>query len=408
MLGCSLPSGPGTVPPSRWLAAWFTSAATLASKSDTLTCRPRPVRPRSTSAAWIADRGVQPRDHVQQRHADLRGLAVPLARDAHQPGERLHDDVVPGPRRGLAAALLGSLSGFWSGPCPSPAEGGERARDQARVGRSRASSPRPNRDISPGRKFSITHVGSQRQAPHDVGALVGLQIQRDRALVAVQAQEVGGVVADEGRAPASGVVAGARPLDLDDVGPEVGQHHRGQGSGEDARQVEDAHALERRRVLASSIRAGYSDPGRGTMALTGCRTAHPWGGAALGTSARMCAVNEESLQRANASWPPCRPARRSERSWRSRRRRSAGRSGLPDPLSAARAVRALIARRRLEPAQGSYRLDRRPAGGSRREGDDRAAAEARPPRSLGQAGGGRRRAGPRRRIRRSATRSLRS
>jgi hypothetical protein len=30
--------------------------------------------------------------------------------------------------------------------------------------------------------------------------------------------------------------------------------------------------------------------------------------------------------------------------------------GLPDPLSAARAVRALIARRRLEPAQGSYRL----------------------------------------------------
>jgi len=29
---------------------------------------------------------------------------------------------------------------------------------------------------------------------------------------------------------------------------------------------------------------------------------------------------------------------------------------LPDALSAARAVRALIARRRLEPAQGSYRL----------------------------------------------------
>ena len=30
--------------------------------------------------------------------------------------------------------------------------------------------------------------------------------------------------------------------------------------------------------------------------------------------------------------------------------------GLPDPLSTARAVRALIARRRLEPAEGSYRL----------------------------------------------------
>ena len=35
--------------------------------------------------------------------------------------------------------------------------------------------------------------------------------------------------------------------------------------------------------------------------------------------------------------------------------------GMPDPLSTARAVRALIARRRLEPASGSYRLlDARP------------------------------------------------
>ena len=35
--------------------------------------------------------------------------------------------------------------------------------------------------------------------------------------------------------------------------------------------------------------------------------------------------------------------------------------GLPDALSTARAVRALIARRRLEPANGSYRLlDARP------------------------------------------------
>jgi hypothetical protein len=42
--------------------------------------------------------------------------------------------------------------------------------------------------------------------------------------------------------------------------------------------------------------------------------------------------------------------------------------GLPDPLSAARAVRALIARRRLEPAQGSYRLvDARPVDPQEKE-----------------------------------------
>jgi hypothetical protein len=41
---------------------------------------------------------------------------------------------------------------------------------------------------------------------------------------------------------------------------------------------------------------------------------------------------------------------------------------LPDPLSTARAVRALIARRRLEPADGSYRLlDSRPVEAGERE-----------------------------------------
>jgi hypothetical protein len=42
--------------------------------------------------------------------------------------------------------------------------------------------------------------------------------------------------------------------------------------------------------------------------------------------------------------------------------------GLPEPLAAARAVRALLARRRLEPANGSYRLvDARPVEAGERE-----------------------------------------
>jgi hypothetical protein len=42
--------------------------------------------------------------------------------------------------------------------------------------------------------------------------------------------------------------------------------------------------------------------------------------------------------------------------------------GFPDPLSTARVVRALIARKRLEPAMGSYRLlDSRPVGADERE-----------------------------------------
>ena len=52
--------------------------------------------------------------------------------------------------------------------------------------------------------------------------------------------------------------------------------------------------------------------------------------------------------------------------------------GLPDPLSAARAVRALIARRRLEPAQGSYRLiESRPVDATERETIERPPRRAR-------------------------------
>jgi hypothetical protein len=47
---------------------------------------------------------VQAADHVQQRDADLRRLAAGMSGDAHQSGQRLHDDVVPRPR-GSALAL---------------------------------------------------------------------------------------------------------------------------------------------------------------------------------------------------------------------------------------------------------------------------------------------------------------
>ena len=65
--------------------------------------------------------------------------------------------------------------------------------------------------------------------------------------------------------------------------------------------------------------------------------------------------------------------------------------GLPDALSAARAVRALIARRRLEPAQGSYRLlDARPVQPGEKETVERPRARRGPkaPATEARAGSG--------------------
>ena len=68
--------------------------------------------------------------------------------------------------------------------------------------------------------------------------------------------------------------------------------------------------------------------------------------------------------------------------------------GFPDALSTARAVRALIARKRLEPAQGSYRvLDTRPVEPEEKESIGRRPRRPRQPRGtsavLGESGAAR-------------------
>src|SRR5690606_15614886 len=76
-------------------------------------------------------------------------------------------------------------------------------------------------------------------------------VDHDGALVAVGREVVGGVrrlaplaIGEEGRAPAAGVVAGARLLDLDHVGAEVAEVLAAPGPGEDPGQVQDADSVE--------------------------------------------------------------------------------------------------------------------------------------------------------------------
>jgi hypothetical protein len=108
---------------------------------------------------------------------------------------------------------------------------------------------------------SVQHTGPE-VLEQDVGpahhllerlpALVGLQVQRDRPLVAIRRQEVGGFAfgvlgLDEGRPPGPGVVPTLGALHLDDVGTEVAQHHGRVGAGERPRQIDDHGAGQRAR-----------------------------------------------------------------------------------------------------------------------------------------------------------------
>jgi hypothetical protein len=105
------------------------------------------------------------------------------------------------------------------------------------------------------------HVGVARQLANDLLPLGSRDIDGQRALVAVGAQEIGGLarrlaiaVGQPRRPPAARVVAAAGPLDLDYLGAEVGQQLTGPGAGENARQVE--HAQMRQRAAAFRFETG--------------------------------------------------------------------------------------------------------------------------------------------------------
>ena len=124
MLGWRLPRRCGTTPPSTHAEPWLSSDISAASISDTSTWRPRPVRARSASAAWMPIDREQAADEVDHRRAGLQRPPVGLAGDAHQPRHRLGEEVVAGQRARLVR--------------PGP-ERGHRARHEARVRRRAAS-----------------------------------------------------------------------------------------------------------------------------------------------------------------------------------------------------------------------------------------------------------------------------
>ena len=79
----------------------------------------------------------------------------------------------------------------------------------------------------------------------DLGPFRGLQIEREVPLVAVDDQERRRLALFVGR-PGAGFVAGPGVFHLDDVGAHVGQEHAAEGTGENAREIDDPHTVERK------------------------------------------------------------------------------------------------------------------------------------------------------------------
>src|SRR3546814_5316302 len=85
----------------------------------------------------------------------------------------------------------------------------------------------------------------------------GLQVQHDRALVAVQVQ-VQVAHAGVAHGPHRAHVVAGGGFDLDHVGPQVAQYLRGIGPHDDRAQVQDARTEEHTYELQSLMRISYA------------------------------------------------------------------------------------------------------------------------------------------------------
>ena len=203
---------------------------------------PSPVRPRAMTAA---------RAEVQTSSEVITSITGTVTRTGSSPGSAVHGEqsgVALGQEVDAGAAGVGAVG----------AEGGDADPDD--VGRVRAHRIVVDAEVREGGLADVGDEDVRRgdEAREDVPRARLAQVDGDAALVAVQAQEGGALVAAAG-AEVAAVVADER-LDLDDVGAEVPEQGRGVGAREHGGEVEDADAGERPcakgRVSGGLIRIG--------------------------------------------------------------------------------------------------------------------------------------------------------
>ena len=165
---------------------------------------------------------------IDNGHAVFHRCAVGLAGNAHQAGLGLQDKVVTG------------QSGLGS----DRAVTGNRTTHHARrIGLEPVVVETPllqRADL----EVLDQHVGLADQPGQHFLTGLHRHVQRDRSLVAVDAEVVRRFTGGKRRPPAARVVARAGRFDLDHIGAHVTEHHRAQGAREDARQIKHANASQ--------------------------------------------------------------------------------------------------------------------------------------------------------------------
>ena len=256
---------------------------------------PRPGRERRHRIAGHADDGavaqaqhrcVEPAEHVeaapltagQLHRRPLRGLqhdlghgdvdvlaptrVLPLQEGGEDPDGRLQPRVEIGVRDGLGAGNVVQLArrelhetqlGVHHGRVRPPSGhgailsvAGDRAVHDLRVAGAHLLVAEADAVEDAGPEVLEHDVASRCQIGHEVAARLGAEVHGDAALAAILLREVDGQTADARLCGSSEVALGR--LDLDDVGPQIGECLAAGRAGEHTRQVEHSHTGERARV----------------------------------------------------------------------------------------------------------------------------------------------------------------
>ena len=213
------------------------------------------------------DGGVQPGHHVEHRDARTERLAGRISGQAHQPGDGLDDEIVAGQRRAGRGA----------------AEPADRGVDDRRVDGRHGLVVEAETGQAAGLEVLDEDVGAARELARR-GQVTGiLEIQRDRPLIAVDAEVIRRDPVPDRRLPGTGIVT-ARTLHLDNLGPQVRQQHGrvrpGQDPGEIRHQQPGQRPARRPAVpvgpgplLVDGHRSRIPDrPSCGQLSIEGVRT----------------------------------------------------------------------------------------------------------------------------------------
>jgi hypothetical protein len=172
--------------------------------------------------------GVERRQAVGDRHADLGRSRFRKPGHVHQPRLALDDHVVAGLRSAGAGGAVAGDRTVNEPPVQSAHPIGPESQPLERA--------RP--------EVLDEHVGVANQVLEQLAAFRRFQIDGNALLVPVDTQEIGAPAVHE-RCPRSRVVAMAGVLDLDDLGAHVAEQHRAQGSGQHAGEVDHLQPVKR-------------------------------------------------------------------------------------------------------------------------------------------------------------------